>query len=94
MSVYLVGDPKSVVWSKRLAKMLVRRSERRKHNAFDLIDEIFENLNSIPNIFQEPHNFLIFTVSKTIYISLKSSQPKVPRIKNPSHKMISHLTTN
>ena len=34
-------------------------SERRKlHEAFDLIEEIFENLNPIANIFQEPHNFL------------------------------------
>ena len=52
--------------------------ERCKHNAFDNIDEIFENLNSISNIFQEPLDFLIFTGSVTIYISLRSSQPKVP----------------
>ena len=52
--------------------------ERRKHNAFDIVDEIFENLNSISNIFQEPLDFLIFTGSVTIYISLRSSQPKVP----------------
>ena len=57
-------------------------SERRKHTAFNLIDENFENLNYIWNIFQEPHDFLIFTNSVTIYISLRSSQPKSPRKKH------------
>ena len=61
MHVYLVGDPKRVVWSKRPGMLLVRK--RRKHNVFDLIDKIFENLNSISNTFQEPHDFLIFTDS-------------------------------
>ena len=32
-------------------------SERRRHNTFDIIDEIFENFNSISNIFEEPHDF-------------------------------------
>ena len=40
------------------------------------MDEIFENLNSISNIFQEPHNFLIFTNS------VRSSQPKLLRKKH------------
>ena len=44
---------------------------------FDLIDEIFENLNSISNIFQKPHDFLIFTSSMTISISFRSNQLKV-----------------
>ena len=51
-------------------------------NAFDLIDEIFENF--ISYIFKEPHDFLIFTGSVTIYISLRSSQPKVLRKKIPA----------
>ena len=34
------------------------------------------------NIFQEPHDFLIFTDSETIYISSTSRQPKFPRKKH------------
>ena len=49
--------------------------EKSKHNAFDLIDEIFGNFNSILNIFPDPHDFLIFPDSVTIYISLRSNQP-------------------
>ena len=43
--------------------------------------KFFENLNFISNIFREPCDFLIFTGPVTIYISLRSSQPKVPRKK-------------
>ena len=43
--------------------------DRRKHNSLDLIDKMFEDLNSILNISQEPHDFLLFTGSMTIYIS-------------------------
>ena len=59
MVIYLVGYPKRVVWSRRPAMLF--GSERCKHNAFDLIDEIFENLNSISNIFQEPHDSFLQT---------------------------------
>ena len=34
------------------------------------------SLNSISNVFQEPHDFLIFTVN--VYISSRSRQPKLP----------------
>ena len=43
--------------------------DRRKHNSLDLIDKMFEDLNSIWNISQEPHDFLLFTGTVTIYIS-------------------------
>ena len=57
-----------VVWSNRLAMLLVQRDVL--YNAFDLIDESFENINSIfRTFFQEPQDVLIFTVSVTIYIS-------------------------
>lgn len=40
------------------------------YNAFDLMDQSFENINSIfRTFFQEPQDVLIFTVSVTIYIS-------------------------
>ena len=37
--------------------------ETPKNNVFDLIGENFENLNSISNIFQKTHDFLVFTNS-------------------------------
>ena len=80
MPVYLVGDAKSVVWSKRPAMLLDRRD---KHNAFVLIDKIFENLNYISNIFQEPHDFLIFTDSVTqmdIFLIRETSILKVTEV--------------
>ena len=58
MPGYLVRDTKRMLWSKRSAILLVWRDLT--SNGFDLIDEIFENLNSISNIFQDPHYFLIF----------------------------------
>ena len=64
----LVGYAKRMVWSNRLAMLLVRRDVL--YNAFDLIDESFENINSIfRTFFQEPRDVLIFTDSVTIYIS-------------------------
>ena len=39
-------------------------------------------LNSISNVFQEPHDFLIFTDWVNIYISSRSSQPKLPSKKD------------
>ena len=45
--------------------------EKSKHNAFDLIDEIFGNFNSILNIFPDPHDFLIFPD----YLYLFKKQP-------------------
>ena len=39
MPVHLVGDEKSMVWSKRPAMLLVWRDVN--INAFDVIDEIF-----------------------------------------------------
>ena len=38
-----------------------------KHNAFELINEKFENLNSISNIFHETHYFLYLTESVIMY---------------------------
>lgn len=58
----LLGDAKSLV----------------KRNAFNIIDEIFENLNTVSNIFKESHNFLVFEGSVTTYISLRKNQLKVP----------------
>ena len=52
------------------------------NNAFDIIDENVENLSSILNIFQEPHDFLILTGSVTTYISSRNKQPKFPRKKH------------
>ena len=64
----LVGYAKRMVWPNRLAMLLVRRDVL--YNAFDLIDESFENINSIfRTFFQEPRVVLIFTDSVTIYIS-------------------------
>ena len=63
-----VGYAKRMVWSNRLAMLLVQRDVL--YNAFDLIDESFESINSIfRTFFQEPQDVLIFTVSVTIYIS-------------------------
>ena len=47
-------------------------SETPKHNAFDL-----ENLNFIPNIFQETHGFSVLTDSVITCIYLRRSQRKV-----------------
>ena len=58
--------------------------ERGKQSPFDIIDRIFENLNFILNIFQDPHDFLIFTESVMIYIFSINSQPKIPRKKIPT----------
>ena len=38
---------------------------------------MFENLNSISNVFQEPHYFLIFIDLVAIYISSRISLPKL-----------------
>ena len=52
-------------------------SETPKHNAFDL-----ENLNFIPNIFQETHGFSVLTDSVITCIYLRRSQRKVLWRKN------------
>ena len=67
--------------------------DRRKHNSFNLIDKNFENFNSISNIFQEPHDFLIFTSSVTIYISLRSIHPKFPFKKTPTDVFLIRLAS-
>ena len=51
MPVYLVGDGKRVMWSNQQPCCWFGES---KHTAFDLIDEIFEKLNSISSTFHEP----------------------------------------
>ena len=81
----LVGDAKRMMWSKWSATLLVWRDVN--INAFHLIDKIFENLNSISNIFQEHHNFLIFTDSFIIYISWRRSQPKFS-VKNTEKRFL------
>ena len=55
-----------------------------KRNAFNITDEIFENLNTVSNIFKESHNFLVFEGSVTTYISLRKNQLKVPRKITPT----------
>ena len=67
--------------------------DRRKHNSFNLIDKIFEDLNSILNISQEPHDFLIFTGAMTIYISLRSIHPKFPFKKTPTDVFLIRLAS-
>ena len=67
-------------------------SERGKQNPFDVIDKIFENLNSISNIFQDPHDFLIFTELVMIDFFSRNSQPKVPRKKVPTDVFLSRGT--
>ena len=62
----------AVLWT---AKRFVV-SEISKHNAFDFIDENFETLNSISNIFQETHDFLVLTESVIICIYLRKVQRK------------------
>ena len=73
MSIYLVDAAKNVMWSKRPVMLLVWRDVNIMH--LTSLTKFFENLNSISNIFQEPHYLLIFTGSAAIYISLRSSQP-------------------
>ena len=51
-------------------------SEIPKHKAIDLIHKKFENLNSISNIFQETHDFLVLMESVIICIYLRNSQRK------------------
>ena len=80
MPVYLVGDTKGMVWSKRSVMLLIRSDVY----IIQLI-KLFENLNSISNIFRDPPDFLVFSGSLTIYISLRSSQPKVPRKKTKTN---------
>ena len=46
------------VWCGLSGQLCCWFGETQTYNAFDLTDEIFENLNSISSIFLEPHNFL------------------------------------
>ena len=52
-------------------------SEISKHNAFNLINENFEKLNSISNIFLETRDFLVLTNSIIICIYLRKSKRKL-----------------
>ena len=76
MSIYLVDAAKNVMWSKRPVILLVWRDVNIMH--LTSLTKFFENLNSMSNIFQEPHYLLIVTGSAAIYISLRSIQPKFP----------------
>ena len=85
LSIYLVTQS---VWCGLSGQPCYWFGETSTYNAFDLTDEIFENLNSISNIFQEPHDFLIFTDLVSFFLqevaSLSfpvESQPKFPRRK-------------
>ena len=62
--------------SSNLAANHVIGSETPKPNAFDDIGNIFLNLDSTSNIFQETHYSLILTDSAMICIYLRRSQPK------------------
>ena len=82
-------------WRKAYAVLLAANhfvgSETPKHNAFDLIDEIFENLNSNSKIFEETHNFLIFIDSVIICIYLRRSQREILLERSSSHLRITKL---
>ena len=66
MPVYIVGYAKRMLYSEQANGFF--GSEIPKHNAFDCIDEKFENLNSISNIFQETHDLLVLKDSVIICI--------------------------
>ena len=68
LSIYLVTQS---VWCGLSGQPCYWFGETSTYNAFDLTDEIFENLNSISNIFQEPHDFLIFTDLVTVFFFKK-----------------------
>ena len=67
MPVYLVGYAKLMLYSEKPTVLLARRHL----NAMLLTN--FENLNSITNIFQETHDFLVFTDQVIICIYLKTT---------------------
>ena len=70
-----------------------------KHNAFDLIEENFKNLNSISNIFQETHDFLVLmdSVIACIYFLERASIISFKKNKLqqtfswPAERLSSHL---
>ena len=75
--VYLFGDAKCMMWSKRTVMLLVWRDV----NIIMLLISLMKFLRIwiLSNIFQELQDFLIFADSLTIYITSRNSQPKFPR---------------
>ena len=75
MPVYIVGYAKRMLHYQEPTILLPRRYLNTRL-AIDLIHEKFENLNSIPNIFRETHDFLVLMESVIICIYLRKSQRK------------------
>ena len=67
MSVYLVSYLKRMLYSEQLTVLLARR------HLNTMILTNFENLNSISNIFQETHNFVVLTDPVIICIYLRTN---------------------
>ena len=87
MPVYLAGYAKPYwqeiyifflrVWQNDAVLWAANRfvgSQTPKHNAFELINKNFENLNSISNISQEADDFLVLTDSVIICIYSRRNQ--------------------
>ena len=66
MPVYLVGYAKRMLYSEQPTDLLAWR------HLNPMLLTNFENLNSIPNIFQETHNFLVLTDLVIICIYLRT----------------------
>ena len=67
MPVYLVSYPKCILYSEQPSVWLAGRHLNK------MILTKFENLNSILNIFQETHDFLVLTDIVTICIYLRTT---------------------
>ena len=93
--VYLVSCTKRMLYSEQPTVLLARR------HLNTVILTIFENLNSILNIFQETHNFLVLTDPSIICIYLRTTdkhfcdQGKVryPTSKLPKWDLLQTLDT-
>ena len=87
MSIYFVVYEKLMLVANRFVG-----SEIPKHDDFDFIDESFENLNSISNIFQEARNFLVLTDSVIICTYLRKRQHKFLWKEPPADILVSKGT--
>ena len=76
MPVDLLRDAKRYLRSNQPSMLLAKRDLN--IIPFDLVDKRFQNFNSISNVFQELHEFLILTN----YIYLRNSQPPFFLVKN------------
>ena len=82
MPLYLVVCAKHVLYSEQPTVLLAQT-----HLNIMLLTN-FENLNSIPNVFQETHNFLVLTDPLIICIYLRTTDR---RFRDPGN--VSHLTS-